>query len=314
MGPVPHPETPGNGRSPYPGIRVRDAALHGYTRSRLRGRAWTSVSHGVYVARQEESTLGDTFAAVRSVLPPDGVAAHATAALLYGLWLPRLPSRLPCLAGLPPATDRPERAGLYVFRSRAGLPYPHVVSGVPCVPPEVCIGQLAEDLSVLDLVVVIDSALSRKLCSVDDVERCIRSRQRGLPKLRQALRLCDERSESPWETILRVLHVVSGIPVEPQHKLVDGRGAVAARGDLWIIGTKRLSEYDGADHRSREQQERDLARDKVLQRLGYERYGYIAKEIISGPAQIILDAERAWAGRTRRTGSPVGGHWPMGRA
>lgn len=267
------------------------------------------MSHGVYVTREDERSVTATFAAVRSVLPPEGIAAHLTAALLYGLWLPRLPSCLPCLAGLPPAVDRPERAGLYVFRSRAGLPPPHFVAGVPCVAPEVCIGQLAEDLGVLDLVVVIDSALSRKLCTVADVEGCIRSRQRGLPKLRQALRLCDERSESPWETILRVLHVASGIPVEPQHKLVDGRGAVAARGDLWIIGTKRLSEYDGADHRSREQQQRDLARDKMLQRLGYERYGYIAREITSGPTQIILDAERAlgWPHSSNR----LAGWWPL---
>ncbi|MDQ3485404.1 MAG: hypothetical protein M3445_08355 [Actinomycetota bacterium] len=70
--------------------------------------------------------------------------------------------------------------------------------------------------------------------------------------------------------------------------------AFRERGDLWMlegIGTRRLPEYDGADHRRRSQHQADLEREKALSRLSFERYGYIAKEIVDRPGQIIRDAE-----------------------
>lgn len=275
------------------GVRLRDAPDAGLSRSKLRGRSWARASHGVYVARRPNDPPYPPFAAIRSILPPAAMAAHLTAARLYDLWLPEPPDWLPQLAVLAPGVERPERNGLYVFRSRAGLPAPYVVDAIACVPPEVCLGQLAEDLSLLDLVIAIDSALYGGLCTVAGIERAIRSRQRGLPRLRRALALCDGRSESPWETVLRVLHVVCGIAVEPQYRVVDSHGAMVARADLRICGTSRLPEYDGAEHRTRLRQQADLAREKALSRLGYERYGYIAKEILENPWQVLRDAERA---------------------
>lgn len=276
-----------------PALRLSEARRFGLTRSRLRSAAWTAVSHGVYALAADVEPTSHPFESVRPILPADALAAHLTAAQCYDLWLPRLPSWLPVLAVRPPGLDRPERAGLYVFRSRAGLPTGYDVGGVPCVPPAVCLGELAEDLGVLDLVIAIDCALQRGLCTVDDILRSLRTRQRGLPRLRQALALVDGRSESAWETILRVLHVICGIPVQPQYKLRDAGGSVVARGDLWIRGTRRLSEYDGADHRDARQHEVDLAREKALQRLDFERYGYIAREIRQQPGQILRDAELA---------------------
>lgn len=273
-------------------VRLRDANAFGLSRAKLRGRSWSRASHGVYVASADR-TSSPLFTAVRAILPAEGMAAHLTAATLYEFWLPELPDWLPQLAVLAPGVDRPERDGLYVFRSRAGLPSPIVVDGIACVPPEVCLGQLAEDLSTLDLVVAIDGALHAELCSVEDIERQIRSRQRGLPRLRRALALCDERSESAWETVLRLLHVAGGIAVEPQYLVRDSAGTIFARADLRIRGTRRLPEYDGAEHRTRLRQQEDLARDKALSRLGYERYGYIAKEIVQNPALVLRDAEQA---------------------
>ena len=63
--------------------------------------------------------------------------------------------------------------------------------------------------------------------------------------LRRALALSDGRSESPWESLRRVLHVVCGVPVEPQFVLLDDHGVFVARGDLRISGTTTLHEYDG---------------------------------------------------------------------
>jgi hypothetical protein len=295
--------------SPLTVVRLSEAWQVGLTRSRLRGKAWVRVSHGVYASSEGGDSPRRSFEMVQPILPGDALAAHLTAAQRYHFWLPELPSWLPVLAVRPPGVDRPERAGLYVFRSRAGLPVACDVGGVRCVSPEVCLGQLAEDLGLLDLVIAIDSALHLKLCTVTDIERSIRSRQRGLPRLREGLALCDGRSESPWETTLRVLHVVCGFPVEPQFKLRNAAGQVVARADLRIRGTNRLPEYDGADHRERARHQEDLAREKLVQRLGFERYGYVAKEIIDNPGQVLLDAERA-LGWTHSSGR-LKDWWPI---
>jgi very-short-patch-repair endonuclease len=235
------------------------------------------------------------FDRIRAVLPSEAAAAHLTAARIYGMWLPQLPDWLPVQASLPPDCDRPERRGLYVFRSRARLPPCNRILGTPVLPPAHVVGQLAEDLGLVDLVVALDSALHQRLCTTIEIFESMRRRQRGLPLLRTALTLCDARSESAWETILRLLHVLSGIPVEPQFLVKDPSGSIVARADLRIVGTRRLPEYDGAAHRERRQHEDDLARDKLLSRLRYERFGYIASEIIHQPETILRDAERALA-------------------
>ena len=96
-------------------------------------------------------------------------------------------------------------------------------------------------------------------CELDEVARLAFGRRRGAPLLRRALTLCDGRSESPLESLLRVLHVLCGIPVEPQFVLLDEDGGFVARGDLWLKGTTTLHEYDGGEHRKKQRQRKDLA-------------------------------------------------------
>ncbi len=277
-------------------LRTREALAHGVTRGRLNGPGWSRVSHGLYApqpAVDEDVPLSLRYARLARLLPADAAIAHLSAALLYGIPVPSLPSWLPLLAVVPPGRLRPERAGCYVFRSRGALPPPVSVADIPVVPPEVCLGQLAEDLSLIDLVVALDNTFQRRLCSPASLEAAIRSRQRGLPRLRQALQLCDGRSESPWETVLRLLHVTCGIAVEPQVTILDPQGAFIARADLRVNGTRRLPEYDGGVHREREQHQADLIREKALSREGWERYGYVAKEILGNPDRVLRDAEEA---------------------
>lgn len=274
-------------------ITVAQARSTGLSLRQLRSREWQRVGYGIYrptgVSPDPERALRDALPA----LPHGSAFCHLTAAQLYGLWLPWLPPTLPRLVSVRPGADRIVRPGFYVFRSRAGEPPTRSVRGLPAVSPALCVGQLAEDLSVLDLTVAIDSLLHQQLCTVADIRRAIRSRQRGLPRLRRAIDLCDPRSESPWETILRLLHVSTGIAVTPQVLIEDAYGRIVARADLLIDGTRRLAEYDGAVHRDREQHHDDLRREKELHRLGYERFGYVASEILERPHDVIRDAEHA---------------------
>lgn len=118
----------------------------------------------------------------------------------------------------------------------------------------------ARDLSPLDLVVLVDGAVA---AGVDraEIEAAAGLRRRGAPALRAALTLA-ARSESAWETVLRMLHHHLEAPVEPQHVVHDEGGEFVARGDLWLVGTRMLHEYDGADHLSRPRQRKDLRRPR----------------------------------------------------
>jgi len=87
------------------------------------------------------------------------------------------------------------------------------------------------------------------------------------------LNLADPRSESPWETLLRLLLVCCGIDVQPQYEVPGAFGAVA-RADLWVVGTRTLQEFDGEVHLQPAQQKRDLRRLRRLDREHWTRHGY----------------------------------------
>jgi protein subunit release factor B len=73
-----------------------------------------------------------------------------------------------------------------------------------------------------------------------------------------------------WESVVRVLHLAAGIDVEPQKKTYDS----FARADLWLVGTRRIHEYDGNLHRERQVHRNDLARDWRLIEIDWQRMGY----------------------------------------
>jgi hypothetical protein len=74
--------------------------------------------------------------------------------------------------------------------------------------------------------------------------------------------------------VLGLLHVACGVAVEPQRVVVDEYGNFVARGDLWLIGTTTLHEYDGAHHLTRVGQRRDLARGRRVAGVEWVRRGY----------------------------------------
>lgn len=150
----------------------------------------------------------------------------------------------------------------------------------------------ARDVSLLDLVVLVDSAL-RSGCPVEDVRAACVPRRRGVVALRAALDLADPRSESPWETILRVMHVTLGASVVPQHPVRDAAGGCVARADLWLEGTTTIHEYDGAVHRGADQHVSDLRRDRALTAAGWTRRGYAAADLRDRPVSVLRDIDDA---------------------
>lgn len=169
-----------------------------------------------------------------------------------------------------------------------------MVAGLPVTSPVRTLTDLAGSMAMVDLVVMSDSALHRGSCELPAL-RNAPAPSRGAVRWRRTADLVDGRSESPWETLLRLVHVISGlVDVEPQVELRDEHGLFIGRGDLWLVGTRRLHEFDGGVHRGAKQHGIDLARDKRCARGRYERYGYTAREVIATPGLVIRDAEAAF--------------------
>ena len=162
----------------------------------------------------------------QQALRADASFTHLSSAIVRGWWLPVLPAPLPVWIAQDKAHNHTRRHGARVLRSR-----------------------LAPEFDV----------------TLDDLREVVGRRRSGVPGLRAAIALADGRSESAWESLLRVLHTSCGIEVEPQREFRH-RGQFVARGDLWLVGTRDLHEYDGAEHRDRQRQQQDLRRDRRIAR------------------------------------------------
>ena len=258
----------------------------------LRGDDFVQPVNGVSIPAAFANDLEARCRAVSIVLAAGAVFTHLTSAQLHGWWLPQLVD-VPLIACTDGEAPHHDRRGVYVRRCAIPTKHRTRMHDIPVASAAWTIVELAEHLSLVDLVAVIDCALHRRHTTEEEIRSTMRPGRRGVRVLRRALDLCDARSESRWETVLRLLHVLSGFEVEPQYVIRNQFDVIVARADLWIVGTRRFPEYDGADHRERRQHQADLKREKEISRLGLERYGYTATEILSEPLRIVADAEDA---------------------
>lgn len=250
-------------------------------------------------ARRRAERLAD-LRAWQQLLPASGCFTHLTAAEVQGLWLPPLPDQTPVFASLPAGQDRPRRPGLRVSRLSVTTT-PEVVAGVRLAPVPELLLACARDLGVLDLVILVDSALRSGGTSPGEIRAAAGPGRRGAPALREALRYADARAESPWESVLRMFHVFCEVPVEPQVEVYDDQGIFVARGDLHLLGTRTLHEYDGAVHRERRTHVRDLERERGLANTGWVRRGYTSADLL-GRAHVMLREADAALGRRHDPG------------
>jgi len=281
------------------------------------------VTPGVHVPHGADEL--DRLRAWALILPSGAAFTGLTAAAVRRWWLPPLPPDLPVFAEQSRLQPRPRRQGLHVTRT-ATPPVTEWWYGLDLVPaPQILLG-CARVVSLLDLVVLIDGALATGASSLAELGRLLESsRPRpGMPLLRSALELADARSESPWETLLRVMHTSSGIVVEPQAELrLDG---VLVRGDLWLVGTRTLHEYDGEHHRTIDGHRADLRRERRLLGEKWSRRGYTSVDLLRKPERTCArPTTRSAAGTTRaawnrggtcspRASSPPQEGSPSGRA
>lgn len=262
---------------------VVEAANAGVSPKRLRHRSLAVLGRGI-------RTLGPTPGLPLSVRVRPFIevnercaASHLTAAELGGL-----PARQP--------KEGPEMYHVIRPEGAAHLNRPHVIvhrmklyddeitllDGIPTTTPERTWLDLAEMLTVDELVVAGDSCVRRPrpefeardmpLCTLGDLQRMIdrHKGKRGIRKAREAITLIRVGSDSPQESLLRLAIVRAGLP-EPELNvpIIDDAGTRHHEPDLSYRKYRIGIEYEGELHGAEGQIVRDIARSERYTALGW---------------------------------------------
>jgi hypothetical protein len=266
-----------------------------FVRGQVRLVTHRRLAHGIYVKKCEGLSEDEEFRrdlrAWRLVLPDTAVFTHVTAARVLGWQLPKLPEQVPVFVAMDLKDTHPRRAGIVCSRLvRKAEPFGP--EGLPVDAPEEILLRAARDFGVLDMVIMLDSALRLGHVDVTRMEVVLASKRPGVRVLKAAWALADKRAESGAESVLRLLHVAMDVRVEAQVELFDDDGVFLGRADLLVTGTHQVQEYDGAHHRAKEQQRTDLRRDRAIAGSAYRRRGYTMDDLINHPITVMHELDR----------------------
>lgn len=157
-----------------------------------------------------------------------------------------------------------------------------LLDGIPITTPERTWLDLAEMLTVDELVVAGDSCVRvprpdlegrcMPLCSLQDLQRMIdrHKGKRGLRKAKEAITLIRVGSDSPQESLLRLAMGRAGLP-EPELNvpIIDDAGTRHHEPDLSYPQYRIGIEYEGEQHGDEGQIVRDIARSERYAALGW---------------------------------------------
>ena len=214
----------------------------------LRRRTWRRLGPQVYVWAALRDAPMVNLRAARLRVPLSGVFSGLTAAWLHGLdCAPCNPIELT----LPPGAGIAGRSGIRI--RRVALPGSDVatVKGFTTTTIERTLADLSATLSVTEAVVLADAACHARLTSRSKLAAMAKatSGRRGAGTFRRVVEHVEPASESPMESRLRMLLVLSGLPEPiPQHSYEDQSGRFLGRLDLYYPRAKLGIEYDGAMH------------------------------------------------------------------
>ncbi len=264
-------------------------------RGEIRLADYRRVSHGLYVKKRADLTEWDEFLrdlrAIQLVLPKGAVFTHLTAAKLLGWQLPKKIEQTPFFASVRGKATCPRRPGLICSRltNESKTSKCH---GLPVDSAEEILLRAARDLGVLDLVIMIDSALRLGHLKRARMRALLESGRPGVRRLRAAYALADKKAESGAESVLRAFALIMDVPVDSQVKLHDAGGALLGIADLKIRSSPHLLEYDGEDHRTAKQHAKDLRRERGLVSAGYFRHGYTLDDLLNHSLTVMHELDR----------------------
>lgn len=275
-------------------VWTRAAALELITKGRVRGLlrdgSWQTVYPGIYADAGNPLTPEQlAWAVVLACGGRGAVAAGRTAARLWGL--PLIDDHDPATqsfqswcddaivepGGAAPAvlTRRGVRGARVLRGRRRALNPAEVVrrpSGLALTSVEGTLFGLAGLLTQEALVCAVDDALHRKLVTPAQLAAGVSARvwMPGAPAYRRAVALADGRSESPAETLTRLLLLPVLPALEPQVQVYYGNGRPLARLDLGDRTVRLAVEADGRrGHAGEQMVAKDRRRDRILAERGW---------------------------------------------
>jgi hypothetical protein len=254
--------------------------------------AYVRESRGVHRLAALGDGIPPSLHAWQLLMTSTGCFTGLTSALVRKWWLPPLPAAIPVFMAMGLDDPRPMRQGVLTSRHTRDIAFEEL-DGLRCASVPETLLACSRWLCLLDVVVLVDCVLHLGLATQREIEEVIRPRRPGARRLREALALADGRSDSAYETLLRLLHVWCDIDVEPQFEVVDPDGVLVARVDLWVVGTTSAHEFDGDEHEKAPRRVRDRRRDRRLDKAGYVRRGYTAGDVLHRAVTVLEDADRA---------------------
>jgi hypothetical protein len=210
-------------------------------------------------------------------------ASHLTAAELGSLPVRRQKEASPMYHVIrPEGAAHLNRPHVIVHRMKLYDDEITLLDGIPITTPERTWLDLAEMLTVDELVVAGDSCVrvprpelegrNVPLCSLEDLQRMIdrHKGKRGLRKAKEAITLIRVGSDSPQESLLRLAMVRAGLP-EPELNvpIIDDAGTRHHEPDLSYREYRIGVEYEGEQHGDEGQIVRDIARSERYAALGW---------------------------------------------
>ena len=265
----------------------------GLTERVLRGPAYRRLLHGVYAPAGVTPTTTVQARAALLLAPEGAVVARHTAATLWGGVVPMSPD---IHLGLPPGS-RLRVSGVDARVRRR--PDAVVHHGLPMTSPAQTFLDLADDLDLVDMVVVGDSLVRAGVARPEElVAASAAYRGRQARSARRAAAYVRGGVDSPMESRLRMLLILAGLP-EPvvNHALRDEIGRVLYRLDLSYPQWRIAIEYDGRQHAENTAQWRwDVQRREGLDANGWRLVVVLSGDLYRSPARTlerVVSAARA---------------------
>lgn len=285
-----------------------EAGHAGISAESLRGPRFQRVFFDLYIGSDVPVTTTIRARAALKVSPPGSYASQVTAAELWSAWVPERADTDVCV---PAGGRRTQRRGIHAHEAGSGSETT-MLCGLPVSSPTQTFLDLAGVLDLVQLVVAGDSLVRSELVTCQDLIAAADGWSgRGARLGRRAARLVRPGVDSPMETRLRMLIVLSGLP-EPQVNFIlrDEEGHWVVRFDLCYPDLKLIIEYDGRQHAENDQQwARDIERREYLDRHGWRILVVRSAGVYVEPARTLQRVAAALRERGRRPAGKPKEEW-----
>ncbi|MDP9797654.1 hypothetical protein J2S43_006166 [Catenuloplanes nepalensis] len=289
-------------------FRADQAVAQGLvTREQLRSAAWRRLFHGVYVEAASFAANDHRMwcEAAALVLPSGGAISETSAAFLWGATGPR--RNAPVIVTVPHARRLRSRPRLAVRHGSVPAEDLASFAGLPVTSPARTAFDLGRRPDRRFAIMMLDAILHRKVVRLDRLRAFVASRSSwpGAAVVAARLEEAEPLTESPMETLLRLLITDAGLPRPvSQHDATTAGGRWLARVDLAYPELGIAIEYDGDHHRDPQTFQNDIARIRNLEEAGWLVLRFTANDVLRQPARTVRSIATA-----RRRRSAEGGAW-----